>query len=93
MQDGQVVLRMVVTGDTAVLIQDSVDCAPTAQVVESGSQEESCIGGRDGIQICCRRVGGKCEHFIHCGLYVLNVLHRSSHLCVGRAFTRVYECL
>ena len=58
MQDGQVVLRMAVTGAAAVLIQDKVFCVSYAPVAERRSQEHSSFGGREGIQICRRRLGG-----------------------------------
>ena len=57
-QDGQFVLRMAVTGAAVVLNQDPVDCVLDAPMAEGGSQEQSSIGGKDGIRIRCRCLGG-----------------------------------
>ena len=92
-QDGQVVMCMAVTNATVGFIQDPLDCVLDATAAESGSQEQSSLGGRYGIQIRCRCFGDSCEHFIHCGLFILIVLHRPSHLCVGQEFTRDCKCL
>ena len=57
-QDGQGVLRVSLADATVVHIQEPVDCIPGAQLVEGGIQEQSRIGGKDGIQIRCRCLGG-----------------------------------
>ena len=90
-QDGQVVLCVFLADATVALVQYPVDWVPGAPVFEGGIQEQSGIGGKDGIQIRCRCFGGWCEPIIHCGLFVLVVWHRLCHLYVGREFTSVYE--
>lgn len=57
-QDGEVELRMAVTNATVGFIQDPLDCVLDAPMAEGGSQEQSSIGGKDGIQIRCRCLGG-----------------------------------
>ena len=64
-RDGQIVLRMAVTRPTVVLILDPVDRVPDGSVAESGSQEQSSVGGKVGIQIRFKCLGGRCEPCIH----------------------------
>ena len=53
-----VVLRMALTDTGVVLIQEPVDWVLDAPVAEGGSQEQSGIGGKDGIQMRCKYLGG-----------------------------------